>query len=285
MNPQSPVPNPQFLGYRRPDGRCGTRNHVLVVPTVICSAVVAERVAASAAPVSAALPHLAGCGQLGPDMGLTHDTLAAYCGHPNVGAVLVIALGCEQVVAQTLAAHRQAPRQARRDHRDPVRGRHRPHDREGRADRGRARGAARESRAAGVRRLRADPVAEVRWIRLHLGAGVEPDARPRHRPARRSRRQRGARRNRRDHGCGAPARGAREQPGGGTGADSDHLACRSRGTRARARHPRHAAVARQHPRRPDHHRREIARRHAQGGRAARRSKTSFHYAAPISAKG
>ena len=94
---------PGFLGYRRSDGRIGTRNHVLVVPTVICSAVVAERVAASAAPVATALPHLAGCGQLGPDMRVTHDTLAAYCGHPNVGAVLVIALGCEQVVAQMLA--------------------------------------------------------------------------------------------------------------------------------------------------------------------------------------
>src|SRR5688500_17294679 len=94
---------PGFLGYRRSDGRVGTRNHVLVVPTVICSAVVAERVAASAAPVAVALPHLAGCGQLGPDMRVTHDTLAAYCAHPNVGAVLVIALGCEQVVAQHLA--------------------------------------------------------------------------------------------------------------------------------------------------------------------------------------
>jgi altronate dehydratase large subunit len=92
-----------FLGYRRPDGRIGTRNHVLVVPTVICSAVVAERVAASAAPVAVALPHLAGCGQLGPDMRVTHDTLAAYCAHPNVGAVVVVALGCEQVVAQMLA--------------------------------------------------------------------------------------------------------------------------------------------------------------------------------------
>jgi altronate dehydratase large subunit len=94
---------PTFLGYRRPDGRVGTRNHVLVVPTVICSSVVAERIAASAAPVAVALPHLAGCGQLGPDMSLTHDTLAAYCQHPNVGAVLVVALGCEQVVAQRLA--------------------------------------------------------------------------------------------------------------------------------------------------------------------------------------
>src|SRR5574338_165406 len=94
---------PGFFGYRRDDGRVGTRNHVLVVPTVICSSVVAERVAAAISPTGTALPHLAGCGQLGPDMRITHDTLAAYCGHPNVGAVLVIALGCEQVVAQVLA--------------------------------------------------------------------------------------------------------------------------------------------------------------------------------------
>src|ERR671931_2342139 len=92
-----------FLGYRRPHGRVGVRNHVLVVPTVICSAVVAERIAASIAPLGTALPHLAGCGQLGPDLTLTHDTLAAYCRHPNVGAVIVVALGCEQVVAQRLA--------------------------------------------------------------------------------------------------------------------------------------------------------------------------------------
>lgn len=94
---------PGFLGYRRDDGRVGTRNHVLVVPTVICSSVVAERIAAAIGPTGTALPHLAGCGQLGPDMRLTHDTLAAYCGHPNVGSVLVVALGCEQVVAQVLA--------------------------------------------------------------------------------------------------------------------------------------------------------------------------------------
>jgi altronate dehydratase large subunit len=96
-------PDHAFLGYRRPDGRVGVRNHVLVVPTVICSAVVAERVAAAIAPVGTALPHLAGCGQLGPDLTVTHETLAAYCRHPNVGAVLVVALGCEQVIAQHLA--------------------------------------------------------------------------------------------------------------------------------------------------------------------------------------
>src|SRR4051812_6452170 len=102
-----------FLGYPRPGGQVGVRNHVLVVPTVICSAVVAERIAAAIAPVGAALPHLAGCGQLGPDMTVTHETLAAYARHPNVGAVIVVALGCEQVVAQFLAdTARQAGRPA-----------------------------------------------------------------------------------------------------------------------------------------------------------------------------
>jgi altronate dehydratase large subunit len=94
---------PAFWGYPRADGRVGARNHVLVVPTVVCASVVAEHIAA-AVPGAVALPHLAGCGQLGPDMEVTHETLAAYCEHPNVGAVLVVALGCEQVVAQALVA-------------------------------------------------------------------------------------------------------------------------------------------------------------------------------------
>jgi len=94
---------PEFLGYKRPDGRVGVRNYVLVVPTVICSAVVCERIAAARPDHIVALPHLAGCGQIGPDRGMTQDTLLAYCGHPNVGAVLVVALGCEQIIAQELA--------------------------------------------------------------------------------------------------------------------------------------------------------------------------------------
>src|SRR5687767_3691832 len=94
---------PVFLGYARPDGRVGVRNYVLVVPTVSCSSVVCERIAATEPDAIVALPHLAGCGQLGPDMQVTHETLAAYCQHPNIGAVLVVALGCEQVMAQELA--------------------------------------------------------------------------------------------------------------------------------------------------------------------------------------
>ena len=59
---------PGFYGYPRSDGSVGVRNCVLVVPTVICSAVVCERIAASLPDTVVPLPHLAGCGQLGPDM-------------------------------------------------------------------------------------------------------------------------------------------------------------------------------------------------------------------------
>jgi altronate dehydratase large subunit len=93
---------PFFLGFRRPDGRVGTRNHVLVVPTVHCAAVVCEQIAQVLPASIVTLPHQGGCGQLGPDMQVTHETLMAYCGHPNVGAVLVVALGCEQVIAEML---------------------------------------------------------------------------------------------------------------------------------------------------------------------------------------
>jgi altronate dehydratase large subunit len=89
-----------FDGFARPTGLPGTRNHVLVVPTVLCASVVCEQIAAGLPDAVVALPHLGGCGQLGPDMQVTHETLTAYCRHPNVGAVLVVALGCEQIVAE-----------------------------------------------------------------------------------------------------------------------------------------------------------------------------------------
>src|SRR5438477_10831880 len=98
----SEVLAPTVLGFPRPDGRVGVRNHVLVVPTVICASVVCERIAEIQPAAIVTIPHLAGCGQLGPDMRVTHETLAAYCEHPNVGAVLVVALGCEQAVGQML---------------------------------------------------------------------------------------------------------------------------------------------------------------------------------------
>src|SRR6476661_7869389 len=103
----------RFQGFVRPVGPPGTRNHVLVIPTVLCASVVCEQIAAPLPDTVVALPHLGGCGQLGPDMQVTHETLTAYCRHPNVGAVLVVALGCEQIVAEMfLEAARDAGKPA-----------------------------------------------------------------------------------------------------------------------------------------------------------------------------
>ncbi|HXI16327.1 MAG TPA: UxaA family hydrolase, partial [Chloroflexota bacterium] len=40
----APLPE-TFLGFRRADGLAGTRNHLLVVPSVVCANTVAQRVA------------------------------------------------------------------------------------------------------------------------------------------------------------------------------------------------------------------------------------------------
>ena len=98
-----------FLGYRRPDGRVGTRNHVLIVPTSMCASHEAAQIAMiteytrfdrEAFPnvdSVVALPHNKGCGcSDGSNVEVMLRTLANYADHPNVGAVLFIDLGCEK---------------------------------------------------------------------------------------------------------------------------------------------------------------------------------------------
>jgi altronate hydrolase len=114
---------PTFMGFRRVDGRVGVRNWVLIVPTSMCSSHEASTIALRAEMGGAwsrekypnvdgvtAIPHTRGCGC--PDMepragsdgadGLTGVVeasmrmLGRYIEHPNVGAVLVIELGCEK---------------------------------------------------------------------------------------------------------------------------------------------------------------------------------------------
>jgi len=97
-----------FEGYVRPDGRVGTRNVLLVLATVNCSATVARRIAETfrrtvdlaATPTVegvVALTHQHGCSVRadGPGMDLLRRTLGGYARHPNVGGVLVVGLGCE----------------------------------------------------------------------------------------------------------------------------------------------------------------------------------------------
>jgi altronate dehydratase large subunit len=83
-----------FQGYRRPDGKAGIRNHVLILPTSVCAAQVASEISRQIrGSVSAC--HAYGCCQVGADARLTFRTLLNTAANPNVGAVLVIGLGCE----------------------------------------------------------------------------------------------------------------------------------------------------------------------------------------------
>src|SRR5262249_52605650 len=96
-----------FWGYRRGDGTVGVRNHLVVVPSVICANTVAQRVAALI-PGAVAIPHPHGCAQVGDDVVLTEKVLAGAAANPNVGAALIIGLGCETCQASQVAELAQA---------------------------------------------------------------------------------------------------------------------------------------------------------------------------------
>jgi altronate dehydratase large subunit len=91
----------EFLGYRRADGRVGVRNHVAVVSTVLCSSAVIRQIAEVTGAM--AVTHEAGCGELGPEKEHTERVLRGVVTHPNVGAALVVGLGCEQIEPERLA--------------------------------------------------------------------------------------------------------------------------------------------------------------------------------------
>jgi len=91
----------EFLGYRRHDGTVGIRNHLLVIPTVVCANHVAIEIS-NQLTKSIVIPHQHGCGQLGVDLEQTFRTLAGYGENPNVAAVLVVGLGCESVRPRNL---------------------------------------------------------------------------------------------------------------------------------------------------------------------------------------
>jgi (2R)-sulfolactate sulfo-lyase subunit beta len=80
-----------FLGYRRPDGRVGVRNHVVILPVDDISNAAAEGVAKLIAG-TLALPHPYGRLQFGPDLELHFDTLIGTGCNPNVAAVVVIGI-------------------------------------------------------------------------------------------------------------------------------------------------------------------------------------------------
>jgi altronate hydrolase len=104
----SPELRATFEGYVRPDGRTGTRNYIGVLTSVNCSATVAKFIAdavnrsdmlADYPQIDGVVPfvHGTGCGMAayGEGFDVLRRTQWGYATHPNLGAALVVGLGCE----------------------------------------------------------------------------------------------------------------------------------------------------------------------------------------------
>jgi altronate hydrolase len=110
--PPSYIPEDEratFMGFRRRDGRVGTRNYILIVPTSMCASHEAQQISMISEFTQykrekypnvdgvVAIPHNKGCGcQDGSTIEVMLRTLSNYADHPNVGGVILIDLGCEK---------------------------------------------------------------------------------------------------------------------------------------------------------------------------------------------
>lgn len=83
-----------FMGYPRPDGRVGVRNHVLILPASCCSSDTA-RVIANQVNGCVSFNNQQGCSQVASDQAFTMDVLAGYAANPNIYGTIVVSLGCE----------------------------------------------------------------------------------------------------------------------------------------------------------------------------------------------
>ena len=91
-----------FQGYRRPSGKTGVRNHVLVIPSVVCSQGAAEAITRNLKG-AVYLANVFGCAQVGADREQTKRTLVGFGTNPNVFAVLVVGNGCENLPAKEIS--------------------------------------------------------------------------------------------------------------------------------------------------------------------------------------
>jgi altronate dehydratase large subunit len=91
-----------FLGFRRKDGSCGVRNHVVVMSSVSCANGVVNAIG-RAFPQVKTITHTEGCGRAGEDLAVAIRTLSGLGRNGNVASVLVLGLGCEAIHAKHLA--------------------------------------------------------------------------------------------------------------------------------------------------------------------------------------
>lgn len=95
-----------MIGHRRADGRFGVRDHVLVLPSVVCSTNAAQTIARETG--ATYVTHQHGCLHVGDDLRHTEGALIGTATNPNVGAVVVVSLGCETIQGRRLARRIEA---------------------------------------------------------------------------------------------------------------------------------------------------------------------------------
>ncbi|SEN76424.1 UxaA family hydrolase [Lihuaxuella thermophila] len=93
----------KLWGYRRPDGRMGVRNHVLILPTITCATQAAHQIT-QLVHGTVSFIHQHGCAQVGADYEQTFRTYVGLGTNSNVYGVVVLGLGCETHQAREIAA-------------------------------------------------------------------------------------------------------------------------------------------------------------------------------------
>lgn len=92
----------KFLGYERPDGTVGIRNYVSILSGTACMNEAVVKICTDMSNVVPP-PHNQACSLLREDLERKKRTLIGIGQNPNVAAVLVVGLGCENPSAQELA--------------------------------------------------------------------------------------------------------------------------------------------------------------------------------------
>jgi len=93
----------RFQGFQRENGTVGVRNHLLVLSSVSCANGVVEAIGREL-PGVVPVTHGYGCGYGPEDFRVSHRVLTGLVNHPNIGAALIIGLGCEVMKAEFLTA-------------------------------------------------------------------------------------------------------------------------------------------------------------------------------------
>lgn len=101
-----------FYGYKRPDGRVGVRNKVLILPASVCASDT-TRIIAQQVEGTVTFSNQLGCSQVASDQQYIMDVMAGYAANPNIYGTVVVSLGCENcqmdLVVEAIRARTNKP--------------------------------------------------------------------------------------------------------------------------------------------------------------------------------